>query len=209
MARKIQPTAKFQFQPRGIGQYPPAWWAGARYRLWKRAASARPGGQPPSSSAMTTASAPPARPRPEPAERHHLLLTALASTERTTRWRPRGSSKARTRTAWSRSKTCKVKTLPQWLLGLGERCRSSFDRPVSAPASTRTGRTTPSLSASGRSDAFIRPAGVPDRLRWFWSMNANGPMTRSDPVATLEEAKAQFHKSWDEWKAWAKLEEVP
>jgi hypothetical protein len=27
-------------------------------------------------------------------------------------------------------------------------------------------------------------------------------------VATLEEAKAQFQKSWDAWKAWAKLEEV-
>jgi hypothetical protein len=27
-------------------------------------------------------------------------------------------------------------------------------------------------------------------------------------VATLEEAKAQFQKSWDSWKAWAKLEEV-
>jgi hypothetical protein len=26
---------------------------------------------------------------------------------------------------------------------------------------------------------------------------------------TLEEAKAQFQKSWDAWKAWAKLEEVP
>jgi hypothetical protein len=25
----------------------------------------------------------------------------------------------------------------------------------------------------------------------------------------LEEAKAQFQKSWDAWKAWAKLEEVP
>jgi hypothetical protein len=34
-------------------------------------------------------------------------------------------------------------------------------------------------------------------------------MTRSDRVATLEEAKAQFQKSWDTWKAWAKLEEVP
>ena len=30
-----------------------------------------------------------------------------------------------------------------------------------------------------------------------------------DRVATLEEAKAQFQKSWDAWKAWAKLEEVP
>jgi bifunctional non-homologous end joining protein LigD len=28
-------------------------------------------------------------------------------------------------------------------------------------------------------------------------------------AATLEEAKAQFQKSWDAWKAWAKLEEVP
>ena len=35
------------------------------------------------------------------------------------------------------------------------------------------------------------------------------PMTRSDKVATLEEAKAQFQKSWDAWKAWAKLEETP
>jgi hypothetical protein len=33
-------------------------------------------------------------------------------------------------------------------------------------------------------------------------------MTRSDRVATLEEAEAQFHKSWDAaWKAWAKLKE--
>ena len=38
-------------------------------------------------------------------------------------------------------------------------------------------------------------------------MTVNGPMTRSDRVATLEEAKAQFQKSWDAWKAWAKLEE--
>jgi hypothetical protein len=36
----------------------------------------------------------------------------------------------------------------------------------------------------------------------------NGPMTRSDRVATLDEAKAQFQKSWDAWKAWARLEEV-
>jgi hypothetical protein len=27
-------------------------------------------------------------------------------------------------------------------------------------------------------------------------------------AVTLEEAKAQFQKSWDAWKAWAKLEEV-
>jgi hypothetical protein len=40
-------------------------------------------------------------------------------------------------------------------------------------------------------------------------MNANGPVTRSDRVATLEAAKGQFQKSWDAWKAWAKVEEVP
>jgi hypothetical protein len=50
--------------------------------------------------------------------------------------------------------------------------------------------------------------GGPDNLRWFWSMTVTGPMTRSDRVASLEEAKAQLRKSWDAWKAWAKLKEV-
>ena len=45
--------------------------------------------------------------------------------------------------------------------------------------------------------------GGPDSLRWFWSLTVTGPMARSDRVATLEEAKAQFQKSWDAWKAWA------
>src|SRR4051812_50003756 len=39
---------------------------------------------------------------------------------------------------------------------------------------------------------IYRTRGGPESLRWFWSMNANGPMTRADRVATLEEAKAQF-----------------
>jgi hypothetical protein len=51
--------------------------------------------------------------------------------------------------------------------------------------------------------------GDPDSLRWFRSMTVNCPMTRADRVATLEEAKAQFQKSWNAWKASAKLEEVP
>jgi hypothetical protein len=51
--------------------------------------------------------------------------------------------------------------------------------------------------------------GGPDHLRWFWSCALYGPMTHSDRVATLEEAKAQFPKTWDAWKAWAKLEEAP
>ena len=32
-------------------------------------------------------------------------------------------------------------------------------------------------------------------MRWFWSFTITGPMTRSDRVSTLEEAKAQFQKS--------------
>jgi hypothetical protein len=51
--------------------------------------------------------------------------------------------------------------------------------------------------------------GGPEHLRWFWSFAVEGPMTRSDRVATFEQAKAQFQKSWDAWKVWAKLEEVP
>jgi hypothetical protein len=50
--------------------------------------------------------------------------------------------------------------------------------------------------------------GGPKNMRWFWSMTVNGPMTRSDRVATLEEAKAGVKECWDAWKAWAKLEEV-
>jgi hypothetical protein len=37
-------------------------------------------------------------------------------------------------------------------------------------------------------------------------MTVNGPMTRSDRVTTLD--KAQFQNTWDEWKAWAKLDDV-
>ena len=39
-------------------------------------------------------------------------------------------------------------------------------------------------------------------------MTVNGPMTRAGRVATLQDAKAQIQKSWDVWKAWAKLEEI-
>jgi hypothetical protein len=34
-------------------------------------------------------------------------------------------------------------------------------------------------------------------------------MKRSDRVASLAEAKAQLQKSGEEWKAWAKMEEMP
>jgi hypothetical protein len=34
-------------------------------------------------------------------------------------------------------------------------------------------------------------------------------MARSDKVATLEEAKAQFETAWRQWLAWAELQELP
>jgi hypothetical protein len=34
--------------------------------------------------------------------------------------------------------------------------------------------------------------GGPEHLRWFWSFAVQGPMTRSDRVASFEEAKVQF-----------------
>ena len=48
--------------------------------------------------------------------------------------------------------------------------------------------------------------GGPDSLRWFWSMTVNGPMTRADRMATLEEAKA-ISEELGRVEAWAKLEE--
>jgi hypothetical protein len=41
----------------------------------------------------------------------------------------------------------------------------------------------------------------------FWSLHLNGPMKRSDRVASLEEAKDQFKTRWEAWKAWANLKE--
>jgi hypothetical protein len=54
--------------------------------------------------------------------------------------------------------------------------------------------------------------GAPQHLRWFWSLlctSKPGEMRISNQVATLDEAKAEFEASWKQWKAWAKLEEVP
>ena len=60
--------------------------------------------------------------------------------------------------------------------------------------STRTGLITLSLwrVGFGRID---ETRGGPEILRWFWSLTVNAPMTRSDRVATLEEAKAHFRKA--------------
>jgi hypothetical protein len=51
----------------------------------------------------------------------------------------------------------------------------------------------------------------PDSLRRFGSLTVDPPVARSDKVSTLEveQAKVQFQKSWDVWKAWVGLQEVP
>jgi hypothetical protein len=41
---------------------------------------------------------------------------------------------------------------------------------------------------------IYKTRGGPDSLRWFWSMNANGPMTRSDRVAILEGRRRSFRR---------------
>jgi hypothetical protein len=56
--------------------------------------------------------------------------------------------------------------------------------------------------------------GFPDAVQFFWSLHGvvvtRPPSVHTDGHApTLEEAKAQFQKSWDVWKAWAKMEEAP
>ena len=57
--------------------------------------------------------------------------------------------------------------------------------------------------------ASTKPAVAPSIYAGSGPLPFQSPMTRSDRVATFEEAKAHFQKSWDAWKAWAKLEEVP
>jgi hypothetical protein len=57
-------------------------------------------------------------------------------------------------------------------------------------------------------DRIYETRGGPDHLRWFWSFTVICPMTRSDRVPTLEEAKAQFETAWRQWLAWAKLQEM-
>jgi hypothetical protein len=61
-------------------------------------------------------------------------------------------------------------------------------------------------------DAIFGNDRGPEHLRWFWALHfpSKPENLRTDNrVATLEEAKAQFQKCWDAWKAWAKMEEVP
>ncbi len=70
--------------------------------------------------------------------------------------------------------------------------------PASGPGSID--QTTWSAVADGKSAASTRCVAART------ASAGSGPMTRSDKVATLDEAKAHFNKSWDAWKGWAKLE---
>jgi hypothetical protein len=58
-------------------------------------------------------------------------------------------------------------------------------RPASAPGSTRTTQTSTVYCDEWDVGRIYETRGGPDSLRWFWSMTVNGPMTRSDRVATL------------------------
>jgi hypothetical protein len=54
----------------------------------------------------------------------------------------------------------------------------------------------------------LRPTGLGSGI------DKDRPITPSAPasgrsVASTRPAEAQFQKSWDAWKAWAKLEELP
>ncbi|HET9537041.1 MAG TPA: hypothetical protein VFP43_17160 [Mesorhizobium sp.] len=42
----------------------------------------------------------------------------------------------------------------------------------------------------------------PDHLRWFWSMNVNGPMTRAGHMPTLEEAKGATSEKLGRLEGW-------
>jgi len=85
------------------------------------------------------------------------------------------------------------------------RCGGTLDRPWLRDRKDRPDYTV--FTGEWEVGRIYETRGGPDSLRWFWSMTVNGPMTRSDRVATLEEAKAQFQKSWDgrRGRSWRKL----
>jgi hypothetical protein len=56
-------------------------------------------------------------------------------------------------------------------------------------------RTTSSALAAGILAASTRPVAAPENMRWFWSLTINGPVTRADRVATLEEAKRSSRRA--------------
>jgi hypothetical protein len=67
--------------------------------------------------------------------------------------------------------------------------------PCARPASCRNRQGKTGLRRHSGGGAVGRI--YDDHLRWFWSFTVTGQLSRSGKVATLEEAKAQFRKSWD------------
>ena len=62
-------------------------------------------------------------------------------------------------------------------------------RPIGLGAGIDKDRQDFTIDSGGWAVGRIyRTRGGPESLRWFWSLTVNGPMTRSDRVATLEEA---------------------
>jgi hypothetical protein len=79
---------------------------------------------------------------------------------------------------------------------IGDAIALTFARPVAPPRPA----SDMSLLYRSRGGGWRREvARGPDSLHWFWSMTIKGPLTRSNLVATLDEAKVQFHKSLDAW----------
>jgi hypothetical protein len=70
----------------------------------------------------------------------------------------------------------------------------------------QTARTTPSVTGESEVGRIYQSRGCPNSLRWFWSLTVNGPMTRSDRVATRR--KLTVSEELGRVEAWAKLEGV-
>jgi hypothetical protein len=80
--------------------------------------------------------------------------------------------------------------------------QTSPDRPGSGIDKNRPDYTV--YTGEWEVGRIYQTRGGPESLRCFWSFTVTCPMTRSDRVPTL----ARFRKSWDAWKAWAKLKEI-
>jgi hypothetical protein len=90
--------------------------------------------------------------------------------------------------------------------------RLSRLRLVSPLRSTRIGRITPSIAASGRWAVSMRnvgPAKTNAGSGRSTAFSAKPLDMRTDGRAsTLEDAKIQFAAAWRQWLAWAKLDEI-
>jgi hypothetical protein len=61
------------------------------------------------------------------------------------------------------------------------------------------------LSGGWKIGRIYQELGSSPEYKWAWAIYVDGPIKRSDRVASLEQAKAQLQTSWKQWRAWAKL----